>query len=158
MKINTFMSPDDIIVGLSANSKKQVLEDLVVQTCSSVQDLDARLVLDQLMERERLGCTGIGDGIAIPHTRCALPDFISRPLVRLAILDKAIDFDANDGLPVDIVFLMLAPQDSGGEHLAALALVSRIMRQEGFAQRMREAEAASALWDMLNAEKVSDAA
>lgn len=158
MKLNSFMSPDDIIVGLSGNSKKKVLEDLVVHTCSSIQDLDARLVLDQLMERERLGCTGIGDGIAIPHTRCALPEFINRPLVRLAVLDKPIDFDANDNLPVDIVFLMLAPQGSGGEHLAALALVSRIMRQEGCAERMRQAENANALWEILNSETVSDAA
>ena len=158
MKISAFMSPDDIVVGLSANSKKQVLEDLVNHACKTVDGLDSRLVFEQLMERERLGCTGIGDGIAIPHTRCALPETLTMPVVRLAMLDKAIDFEANDNLPVDIVFMMLAPEGTGGEHLAALALASRLMRQDGFAQRMREAKDPTTLWTVLSNENISNAA
>ena len=99
-----------------------MLEDLVREASSSLEGLDDRQVLDQLLERERLGCTGIGDGIAIPHTRCVLPTGTTMPVVRLAVLDRAIDFEANDGIDVDIVFLMLAPDGSGGEHLAALPL------------------------------------
>lgn len=158
MKISAFMTPDDIIVGLSANSKKQVLEDLVREASSSLEGLDDRQVLDQLLERERLGCTGIGDGIAIPHTRCVLPTGTTMPVVRLAVLDRAIDFEANDGIDVDIVFLMLAPDGSGGEHLAALALASRLMCQEGCAERIRQAHNASELWAILNSENVSNAA
>jgi PTS system nitrogen regulatory IIA component len=158
MQINTFMSPDDIIVKFPANSKKQVLEDLVTQACTTVKGLDARMVLDQLMEREKLGCTGIGGGIAVPHARCTLPAFITQPLVRLAVLDRAIDFDANDDIPVDIVFLMLAPEGSSSGHLTALALISRIMRQKGCAKKMRQARSAQKLWEILSNESISDAA
>lgn len=152
------MSPDDIIVGLKANSKKQVLEDLVNTACQTVSQIDSRLVFDQLMERERLGCTGIGEGIAIPHTRCALPANLTTPLIRLAVLDKPIDFQANDNIDVDIVFMMLAPEGVGGEHLAALAFVSRLMRQEGCADRIRQAGSPEALWDLISNEAVSHAA
>ncbi len=158
MQINTFMSPNDVIAGLPANSKKQVLEDLVAHACSTNRGLDARIILDHLMEREKLGCTGIGGGIAIPHARCSLPPHITQPLVRLAVLNRAIDFDADDNIPVDIVFLMLAPENSNGRHQTALALASQIMRQDGCAEKMRKARTAHALWKIITNENISDAA
>ena len=158
MKITAFMSPQDIIVGLPANSKKQVLEDLVNHACKTADAPNPRVVFDQLMEREKLGCTGIGGGIAIPHTRCALPSTMTMPLVRLAVLDRAIDFEAHDNLPVDIVFMMLASEGAGGKHLTALAFISRLMRQSGFATTMRKATDAAMLWDILNSENISAAA
>jgi len=131
MKMNSILSADDIIVGLKANSKKQVLQEMTNRLTAPIDGLNARHVMDQLMERERLGCTSIGGGIAIPHTRCHFPDTIgSKPLTQLAILREAIDFQSNDDQPVDIVFMLIAPDHIGGEHLTALALASRLLRDE----------------------------
>ena len=123
MKINTIISPDDIIVGLKANSKKQVLQEMAARITAPVDGLETRLVFDHLMERERLGCTSIGGGIAIPHTRCAFPENMgNKPLTQLAVLNKPIDFQSNDDHPVDIVFMLIAPDHIGGEHLTRLPL------------------------------------
>ena len=94
MKINTIISPDNIIVGLKANSKKQVLQEMAARVTAPVDGLETRVVFDHLMERERLGCTSIGGGIAIPHTRCAFPENIgNKPLTQLAILNKPLIFN-----------------------------------------------------------------
>ena len=159
MKINTIITPDDIIVGLKANSKKQVLQEMANRLTSSIDGLDARVVFDHLMERERLGCTSIGSGIAIPHSRCAFPDTISnKPLTQLAILNQPIDFQSNDDQPVDIVFMLIAPENIGGEHLTALALASRLLRDNDCAQRLRGCSSIESVWSILNNAEISDAA
>ena len=159
MKINTIISPDDIIVGLKANSKKQVLQEMAARITAPVDGLETRLVFDHLMERERLGCTSIGGGIAIPHTRCAFPENMgNKPLTQLAVLNTPIDFQSIDDHPVDIVFMLIAPDHIVGEHLTALALASRLLRDEDRAARLRGCDSVEAMWSILNNAEISDAA
>ena len=159
MKMNSILSADDIIVGLKANSKKQVLQEMTNRMTASIDGLNARHVLDHLLERERLGCTSIGGGIAIPHTRCPFPDTIgNKPLTQLAILKEAIDFQSNDDQPVDIVFMLIAPDHLGGEHLTALALASRLLRDEARSDLLRGCETTEAVWLILNSAEISNAA
>ena len=159
MKINSIITPDDLIVGLKANSKKQVLQEMAGRITASVDGLDARLVFDHLMERERLGCTSIGGGIAIPHTRCAFPEQLgNKQLTQLAILKQPIDFQSTDDQPVDIVFMLIAPDHIGGEHLTALALASRLLRDQDRADHLRGCDSVEAVWSILNNAEISDAA
>ena len=150
MDIGSFISPDDVFIQLKANSKKQVLEEMVRLASTRAQGIDPRTALDLLAERERLGCTGIGKGIAIPHTRCRPPSSLSRLAAVLAVLDQPVDFDAGDGVPVDIVFMLLAPQDSGGEHLAVLALASRLLSSDETAEALRRAASKEEAWSILS--------
>jgi len=158
MKISSIMTPDDIFIGLKANSKKHLLQEITRRMTGHVSDFDQRHILDQLMERERLGCTGIGDGIAIPHARCPFPEGDHPPLACLAILDQPIDYQAHDDKPVDIIFTLLAPENIGGEHLTALALASRVLRDKDRAGKLRGCEDIDAVWSILTAETISSAA
>lgn len=144
MKLVSFLSPNDILINIKANSKKQVFEEMLHHAAMRMDAVNPRAILDLLIERERLGCTGIGNGIAIPHTRCALPPEQSKPIALLAILDQPIDFDASDGQPVDIVFMLLAPVNCGGEHLTVLALASRLLSTGDTAQALRRAKSVEA--------------
>jgi len=103
-------------------------------------------VFDTLLQRERLGSTGIGDGIAIPHGK---PARLERLVGLFARLDKPIDFEALDGQPVDIVFLLLAPEQAGADHLKALARVARVLREPGKLDKIRSARDAAALYALL---------
>ena len=109
-------------------------------------NLDAAEVLDQLEERERLGSTGFGRGVAFPHARIA---GLSRPVAALLKLRQPADFAAADGLPVDIVFGLLSPENSGATHLHALAAISRLMRDERVHEALSEAPDAEALYGLL---------
>ena len=149
MKISDFLTQDDIIPRFRANSKKQVLEEMVRIAATRVDGIDQREVLDRLTERERLGCTGIGGGIAIPHTRCGLPAGRTAPVALLAVLDRPIDFDAGDGEPVDIVFLLLAPEECGGEHLTVLALASRLLASPETAASLRRSVSSAEAWSAI---------
>jgi len=153
------MTPDDIFIGLKANSKKQVLQEMVRRIADTIPELDQRSVLDQILERERLGCTGIGDGVAIPHARCAFPtELRGTPIAMLALLEKPVDYQSNDEKPVDIVFMLLAPENPGGEHLTALALASRILRDPARATELRGCTNSDAAWTLLNSDAISNAA
>jgi PTS system nitrogen regulatory IIA component len=161
MKLNSILSRDDVIIGLKGNSKKQLLQDMVRQMTAKEQGFDRRMILDHLMERERLGCTGIGEGIAIPHARFKFPAEVKpAPLTCLALLHDPIDYRSHDDLPVDIVFMLLAPENTGGEHLTALALASRLLRDKSRANRLRGCSNVDAAWVVLNADipSTSDAA
>jgi PTS system nitrogen regulatory IIA component len=158
MKISSIITPADVIIGLKAKSKKQVLQEITRRMTSHLEDFDQRLVLDQLMERERLGCTGIGDGIAIPHTRCSFPEDQQSPLMCLTLLDPPVDYEAHDDKPVDIIFTLLAPENSGGEHLTVLALASRILGDKNRANQIRRCDNADAVWSILKAKTLSSAA
>ena len=149
MKISAFISPEDISIKFRASSKKQVLEEMVRLAGDRIEGLDRRSVVDLLNERERLGCTGIGNGVAIPHTRCALPAAQTSPVALLALLEQPVDFDANDDVPVDIVFMLLAPESSGGEHLAVLALASRLLSSRDTAEALRRATSRQQAWEVL---------
>ena len=109
-----------------ADSKQQILETLA-ESFASVYDLDRAAVLERIEEREKLGSTGFGRGVAIPHARVAGLD---KPVAAFLRLDAPVDFGAADGMPVDCVFGLLSPEQAGAAHLQALAAISRLMRDE----------------------------
>jgi PTS system nitrogen regulatory IIA component len=140
-----FLSPEAVIASLRVNGKKQALQELSAHA-ARLLGIDAREIFDPLLQRERLGSTGIGDQVAIPH--CKL-----QPLNRLfglfARLDRPIDFEALDGEPVYAVFLLLAPAGAGADHLKALSRVARLLREPGVHDRIRGARDATALHAVL---------
>ena len=117
--------------------------------------LDERKIFEILLQRERLGSTGIGHGVAIPHGK--LPK-IERIFGLFARLDKPIDFEALDGEPVDLVFLLLAPESAGADHLKALALIARLLRDSNNARKLRSARDSNALYAVLTATPATHAA
>ena len=141
-----FLRPDAVAPALRANGKKQALQELSAHA-ARLTGLDEREVFETLLQRERLGSTGIGDGIAIPHGK--LPR-LDRLFGLVARLEKPIDFEALDGEPVDIVFLLLAPAAAGADHLKALARVARVLRGPGIRDRIRAARDANALYAVLS--------
>ena len=126
MNINDMLSNNSFLVNFEATSKKHVLDELA-KLAERDCKIDSQNLLETLTKREKLGSTAVGNGIAIPHANCA---DIDKPKVFVAILSNNLDFNANDDQPVDIIFLLLAPNDSGSEHLQALALVSRLLRNK----------------------------
>jgi PTS system nitrogen regulatory IIA component len=130
---------------MRANSKKQVLQELSAQA-AKLTGLDDRTIFETLLQRERLGSTGIGEGLAIPHGK--LPK-LDRLFGLVARLEKPIDFEALDGQPVDILFLLLAPEGAGADHLKALARVARVLREPGILERIRATRDADALYAVM---------
>lgn len=141
-----FMSPAGIVPNLRAGSKKQALHELS-RKASEITGISDRAIFEVLLDREKLGSTGVGRGVAIPHGR--LPS-LSRVYGVFARLERAIDFDAVDDQPVDLIFLLLAPADAGADHLKALAKVSRLMRDEGLCAKLRGCESAEAIYALLS--------
>jgi nitrogen PTS system EIIA component len=144
MEIKHFLSPNDTLIKSRAPDKTRLLQDLAMRTASAL-NLDANLISIELLKREALGSTGTGDGIAIPHARIA---DLKRPFGTLVRLKHAIDFDAIDGQPVDIVFLLLLPQ-SQGDQLNALACVARKLRDPASIRRLRNATDEAELYQAL---------
>ena len=145
MALLDFLSPDAVVPALRANGKKQVLQELSAQA-AKLTGLDERTVFEALLQRERLGSTGIGEGLAIPHGK--LPN-LDRLFGLVARLDKPIDFEALDGQPVDVLFLLLAPEGAGADHLKALARVARVLREPGILERIRATRDAVALYAVM---------
>lgn len=141
MEIAALIAPDRVIAGLRAADKARLIEALAARAAAALHR-DARAILDPLLAREELGSTGIGQGVALPHARLA---GIDRPFGLFARLDRPIDFAAIDDRPVDLVFLLLTPEGAGSDHLAALAAVSRRLRDRETGQRLRAAKDAAAL-------------
>ncbi|OZB19946.1 MAG: PTS lactose transporter subunit IIC [Rhodobacterales bacterium 34-62-10] len=133
MKISTILKPEAVKVITSATSKKRVLHDLG-DMAASVYKINAAAAVEALMERETLGPTGVGHGVALPHARIAGLDSVQGAFM---LLEKPIDFDAVDRAPVDIIFALFAPEDAGVEHLKALALVSRTLREASVCTKLR---------------------
>lgn len=144
---------------LAVQSKKQLLKEMctLATKCQAVTEagLSPRDLLTAVMERERLGTTGIGSGVAIPHAR--VPG-LTRMSAAFARLDTDIDYEAVDERPVDLVVLLLAPENAGAEHLRALAQVSRLLRREETRARLRAAPNLEAIYTMLTETKTSSAA
>ena len=135
IEISDIITPDPIILDLkSCSSKRQVLRELA-HHASTVVGIDSQRLLDALIERERLGTTGIGQGIAIPHARFEELDRISGLFVRL---DQPVDFEALDDRPSDLIFLLLAPESADADSLKALARISRVLRDPALQQRLRQ--------------------
>ncbi len=149
-----FLNPAAITPCLRSSSKKQALHDISVQA-SRLVGREEREIFDTLLQRERLGSTGIGEGIAIPHGK--LPK-LDRLFGFFARLEKPIDFEALDGEPVDMMFLLLAPEGAGADHLKALARIARMLREPGIHERIRTARDASALYAVLTQEPTPRAA
>lgn len=153
MEITDLISPESVIPSLKATSKKQALQELA-RHAAALTGLHERAVFDTLLERERLGTTGVGNGIAIPHGK--LPQ-LNRLYGVFARLDRAIDFEAIDEQPVDLIFLLLAPESAGADHLKALARVSRLLRDKTMCEKLRGTTTAEALYSLI-AESASQAA
>jgi PTS system nitrogen regulatory IIA component len=137
--------PDAVLACVKASSKKALLAELAGRA-AALYKLDERRLFDRLLERERLGSTGIGGGIAIPHGRMGGLD---KPVGVFARLGHPVDFDSIDERPVDTVFLLLAPEGAGADHLKALARVSRLLRDRGLVEKLRATESADALYALL---------
>ncbi len=145
MPLLEFLSPEAIIPALRVTGKKHALQELSAHA-ARLTGLDERTVFEALLQRERLGSTGIGEGIAIPHGK--LPQ-LTRLFGLLARLEKPIDFEALDAQPVDLVFLLLAPENAGADHLKALARVARLLREPGVVERIRATRGADAIYAVL---------
>ena len=137
--------PEAVLASVKTSGKKALLAELASRA-ASVFGLEERRLFDRLIEREALGSTGIGGGIAIPHGR--LPN-LTQPRGLFARLGTPIDFDSIDGRPVDTVFLLLAPEGAGADHLKALARVSRLLRDRTLVEKLRATEKADALYALL---------
>jgi nitrogen PTS system EIIA component len=137
--------PDAVLASVKASGKKALLAELASRA-ATVFKLDERRLFDRLLERERLGSTGIGGGIAIPHGRLA---GIDKPHGLFARLAHPVDFDSIDERPVDVVFLLVAPESAGADHLKALARVSRLLRDRSLVEKLRATESADALYALL---------
>lgn len=146
MDLSDLIKQDAIVPALKANSKKQVIQELA-ERAGTLLNLPGRDIFDHLLQRERLGSTGIGQGVAIPHAKLARIDGLFGMFARL---DKPIDFDAIDDEPVDLVFLLLAPESAGADHLKALARIARLMREPGIAQKLRASRDAASIYAVLS--------
>jgi nitrogen PTS system EIIA component len=142
MKISDLLSPTDVMIDVRASNKRLLLQELAARAAASL-GLEVEQIAPYLLKREELGSTGIGRGVAIPHAR--LPD-LRRPYGLFAKLKQGIDFDAIDGQPVDIMFVLLLPAAAEGEALGALALVARTLRSPENLARLRAAKNPSELY------------
>jgi len=145
MEINDLLVPEGVVADLKATSKKQALQDLA-KRAAEVSGLHERTIFDVLMERERLGTTGVGNGIAIPHGKLAS---LGRLHGLFARLEQPIDFHAIDERPVDLIFVLLAPENAGADHLKALARISRLLRNNSICDKLRGTDSAEALFAIL---------
>ncbi|MBV8978608.1 MAG: PTS IIA-like nitrogen regulatory protein PtsN [Alphaproteobacteria bacterium] len=145
MNISDLLRPDAVFASLKVQSKKQLLQELAARAAQQT-GIAERRIFETLTERERLGSTGVGQGIAIPHGRLAEVKQIAGVFARL---DAAIDYDAVDKQPVDLVFMLLAPDAAGADHLKALARVSRLLRNQQACEKLRAATRQEALYAIL---------
>lgn len=154
MDLSDLVSPEGVVAHLKATSKKQALQELS-RKAAEITGLTEREIFETLLERERLGSTGVGQGIAIPHGKLAKLD---RLYGFFANLERPIEFEAIDDQPVDIVFLLLAPESAGADHLKALARISRLLRNQGVVEKLRGSDEAAALFSILTEPAASHAA
>jgi PTS system nitrogen regulatory IIA component len=145
MSLKDFLNADAILPSLKVNSKKQALQELS-EKAASVSGIPAREIFDALLQRERLGSTGVGNGIAIPHGKLAKAGRIFGVFARL---ERPIDYEALDGAPVDLIFLLIAPETAGADHLKALARTARILRDPVVTAKLRATRDSAALYTML---------
>ncbi len=159
MNPDTLFRADSVLCDLHVSSKKQLFQEMAANLLKSQAlknvDIASRDIVSAAMERERLGSTGVGTGVALPHARLQGLDDV---YVAFARLDAPLDYDAIDERPVDLVALLIAPEDAGGIHLRALAKVSRTLRRQDMRQRLRAAPNAESLFTILTEERKASAA
>ena len=154
MELTDLIPPEAVLPSVKAKSAKQALNE-IGRRAAEAYGLDARVVIDGLLAREKLGSTAMGSGVAIPHAR--IPG-LERIVGLFARLDKPVDFEAADGQGVDLLFVLLAPEQAGADHLRALARVSRLMRVEQTRRKLRSSEGFEALHALLTEVSASRAA
>jgi len=154
MDLGDLISPHGVIPSLKASSKKQALQELSARA-ASLTGIDEYEIYNTLLQRERLGSTGFGNGIAIPHGKMAP---LGNIIGLFARMEEPIDFEAIDEAPVDLVFLLLAPEDAGADHLKALARISRLMREPTAVNKLRSSRDKDALYAVLTEPSASHAA
>ncbi|MCC7271296.1 MAG: PTS IIA-like nitrogen regulatory protein PtsN [Alphaproteobacteria bacterium] len=154
MDIDNLLTPEAVIARLKVGSKKQALQELA-KKAALLTGIAERPIFEVLLERERLGTTGVGNGIAIPHGKLSE---LGRIVGVFARLERPIDFEAIDEHPVDLLFLLLAPESAGADHLKALARVSRLFRDRGICEKLRGTDKADALYAILTSQTVGHAA
>lgn len=145
MQISDLLTPKSVTTRLKGANKKQTLQDLA-KRAAPLMGVDERALFETLIERERLGSTGIGNGVAVPHGK--LPG-LSVPKGFFARLDKPVNFAAVDNKLVDLIFLLVTPEGAGGDHLKALALVSRFLRDRKTCEKLRGTDHTDALYALL---------
>jgi nitrogen PTS system EIIA component len=148
MLLTDLVAPNAVMPALKVNSKKQALQELAAKA-AQLTGQSERAVLEVLMQREKLGSTGVGNGIAIPHGKLAN---LAKLFGLFARLDRPVDFEALDGQAVDLVFLLLAPETAGADHLKALARVARLLRDPDVARKLRDSRDAEAIYAVLTLE------
>lgn len=153
MSLSVSFRPESVVIAAAA-SKEEIL-DILSQTFADAWDLDAALVLEGLNEREKLGSTGFGRGVAIPHARMGN---IRRPIAALLKLERPVAFDSADGLPVDLVIGLISPENCGTTHLHALAELSRLVRDERMHDALLDVSDAEALYSLITNAMDRDAA
>ena len=154
MQLSDLIAPDAVLPDVRGRSKKQFLQTLAGEA-ARIASLDARTVFETLQTRERLGSTGIGNGVAIPHGKMTGTDDITVTVFRL---ERAIEFDAMDDEPADLFFVLLAPEGSGADHLKALARIARVMREPHMLDDLRAAADARAIRRLLTEQRQANAA
>jgi PTS system nitrogen regulatory IIA component len=145
MPLTDLIAPHTIIPALKVNNKKQAIHEIAAKA-AELTGRNERTISEILLQREKLGSTGIGNGIAIPHGKLPKLDKLFGLFARL---DRPIDFEALDGQSVDLIFLLLAPEEAGADHLKALARVARLLRDPDIAHKLRESRNAQALYAVL---------
>jgi nitrogen PTS system EIIA component len=141
MDLSDLLKPEAVLPSLRAQSKKQALQE-VCAAAAHMSELQEREVLDTILQRERLGSTGVGQGVAIPHGKLKALDHLVGVFARLG---RPVEFESLDDQPVDLIFLLLAPESAGADHLKALARVARVLREADVQQRLRAATDAAEL-------------
>jgi PTS system nitrogen regulatory IIA component len=145
MDIKSVLSESNALLDVRAPDKNRLLEELCTRAGKAL-NLDIEIISRDILKREELGSTGVGDGVAIPHARIS---GLNRPFGLLARLHKPVDFNSIDGQPVDLVFLLLLPTSAPGDHLNALAAVARRLRDHTTLHRLRSAADHSSMYDVM---------
>ena len=154
MDISDLINPENIVANLRVTSKKQALQELA-KRAAELTGQPERSIFEVLIERERLGTTGVGNGIAIPHGKLPALDRLYGLFARL---EKPIEFDSIDEQPVDLICLLLAPETAGADHLKALARVSRLLRDSATCEKLRGTDKPDAIYALLTEQSASHAA
>lgn len=146
MNIADIISKNAVLDNVQVSSKRELIQ-VLSQRIASFSGLDERAVFDAVWERENLGSTGYGDGVAFPHARI---DGLDKVCGIFARLEEPVDFDSLDGKAVDLVFMLVSPENSGADHLTALAALSRILKTEGSCEKLRKARSVDEIYTVLN--------
>jgi len=154
MELSELISSDSIVAALKVGSKKQALQELS-HIAENISGISSRDIFGTVLQRERLGSTGVGQGIAIPHGKL---EGLDRLYAIFARLETPIGFDAMDDQPVDLIFMLLAPESAGADHLKALARISRTLRDPAVTEKLRTSDSADQIYSILTQPAASHAA